>query len=44
MGAGECPITLARTSRNREIDLLYHQWMGVGDDNENLNDFSYDEY
>jgi hypothetical protein len=44
MGAGGCRITLAKTSLNRGIDLPYHQRMGVSGDDENLNDFSYDEY
>ena len=32
------------TSLNQGIDLPYHQRMSVDDDDENLNDFSYDEY
>jgi hypothetical protein len=44
MGAGGGRITLAKTSLNREIDLPYHQRMDVGGDDQDLNDFSYDEY
>jgi hypothetical protein len=32
------------TSLNRGTDPPYHQRTGVGGDDENLNDFSYDEY
>jgi len=44
MGRQFCAIVRSSTSLNLEIGRLYHRWMGVNGEGENLNDFNMDEY